>query len=44
MMDQFNMEQGVCNIVTRYSPEYVRRRVMRNPSDAVAVLVSKRSS
>lgn len=37
-MDKFNRDRDACNIVTRYSPEYVKKRVLRTPRDALRVL------
>lgn len=43
-MEKLNMDRQVCNIVTRYSPQYVRKRVLRTTADTLAVVVSGCSS
>ena len=40
-MVQLNEEKGVCNITSVYSPEYVRRRVLKTPLDTLRVGVSE---
>ena len=40
-MIQLNDEKGVCNITSVYSPEYVRRRVLKTPLDTLRVGVSE---
>ncbi len=34
------MDRDVCNIISKYTPEYVRSRVLRGPVDAAQCLVS----
>eukprot|EP00798_Chlamydomonas_sp_ICE-L_P012595 gene12595-15821_t len=36
-MGQLNDEKGACNILSKYSPEYVKRRVLKTPLDRVLV-------
>ena len=40
-MEKLNMDRQVCNIVTRYSPQYVRKRVLRTAKDTLMVAVSR---
>lgn len=34
------MEKDICNIISKYSPDYVKSRVLRGPGDAALVAVS----
>jgi hypothetical protein len=36
------LDRDTCNIITKYSPEYVKNRVLRTPTDAVLCLVGTR--
>lgn len=39
-LEQLEMEQEYCNITSKYSPEYVRKRTLKGPVEAMKVLVS----
>ncbi|EFJ50264.1 hypothetical protein VOLCADRAFT_89206 [Volvox carteri f. nagariensis] len=34
-----DMERDICNIISKYSPEYVKSRVLRGPADAVMCML-----
>jgi hypothetical protein len=39
-LELLESEKQMCNLISKYSPEYVRSRALESPADAFAVLVS----
>lgn len=39
-LELLESEKQMCNLISKYSPEYVRSRALETPQDAFAVLVS----
>ena len=39
-IEQLSMDRNLCGLTSKYSPEFVRSRVLRTPGDAFQVLVS----
>ncbi len=39
-LEKISMERDVCNLTSKYSPEYVRNSVLRGPKDWIAIGVS----
>lgn len=42
-LELLESEKQMCNLISKYSPEYVRSRALETPQDALAVLVSPRA-
>lgn len=40
-LELLESEKQMCNLISKYSPEYVRSRALESPKDAFAVLVSR---
>jgi hypothetical protein len=39
-LELLETEREMCNLLSKYSPEYVRSRVLKTPGDTIMVLVS----
>lgn len=39
-LELLESEKQMCNLISKYSPQYVRSRALETPGDAFAVLVS----
>ena len=38
-LELLDSEREMCNLISKYSPQYVRSRVLQTPGDAFLVLV-----
>lgn len=42
-LELLESEKQMCNLISKYTPQYVRSRALQTPMDALAVLVSSSS-
>lgn len=38
--EEFEMERGVCNLASMYSPEFIKMQVLKSPYDYIKVVVN----